>query len=161
MKFNVLVVAAMVITSVNAKWYDVFTGCFRGRCPLNIFKSSKHTKFNPICDIIVKELADLRKDAYDIEAAFRSQLSDYSNLMKGMDAKGKKINPRMLKAEQVFAHRALSNEDKAKVDGFKTVYAVVMENYRKTWEKLMKNGCSIKSLSLFSPGEMIKRGPFP
>ncbi|KAH6565043.1 hypothetical protein BASA62_007561 [Batrachochytrium salamandrivorans] len=28
MKFRALVVAAMVITSVNAKWYDIFLNCF-------------------------------------------------------------------------------------------------------------------------------------
>ncbi|KAH9245396.1 hypothetical protein BASA81_017130 [Batrachochytrium salamandrivorans] len=128
MKVNALVVAAMVITSVNAVWHDVFTGCFRGRCGMSKSESEesllqkdgdepkvpKPTKASPKCGSIVKELTDLRGDAYDIEATFRGQMPTHFNLMKGMDADDKKINPRILKAEQAAAYRALSNEDKAK-----------------------------------------------
>ncbi|KAH6572591.1 hypothetical protein BASA60_006560 [Batrachochytrium salamandrivorans] len=74
MKVNALVVAAMVITSVNAVWHDVFTGCFRGRCGMSKSESEesllqkdgdepkvpKPTKASPKCGSIVKELTDLR-----------------------------------------------------------------------------------------------------
>ncbi|KAH6572589.1 hypothetical protein BASA60_006558 [Batrachochytrium salamandrivorans] len=88
MKVNVFVVAAMVITSVNAVWHDVFTGCFGGRCASNEPKVPKPTKVTSKCGPIVEKLTNLRRETYDIEAAFRTQLLDYSNLMKGKDADG-------------------------------------------------------------------------
>ncbi|KAH6572407.1 hypothetical protein BASA62_003410 [Batrachochytrium salamandrivorans] len=53
MKVNVLVVAAMVITSVNASWHELFTSCFWGRCMareesnLNLVKHMEDTSQDP------------------------------------------------------------------------------------------------------------------
>ncbi|KAH9273398.1 hypothetical protein BASA83_004402 [Batrachochytrium salamandrivorans] len=188
MKFNVLVVAAMVITSVNAVWHDVFTGCFGDRCDMskagefrrliqdelesvsppellgndpNEPQESDPPEYDPICDPILEELTLLRRESYDIEAAFRGQMPTHFNLMKGKDADGKKINPRTLKTEQVAAYLELSNEKKATVGGFKAEYAVVMEKYRKPWKELIKNRCLTESRIWMSPDEVTKRGPFP
>ncbi|KAH6598343.1 hypothetical protein BASA61_002898, partial [Batrachochytrium salamandrivorans] len=119
------------------------------------------TKDDPKCGPIVEKLTDVRRETYTIENEFRTQLPDHFNLMKGMYPKGEKINPRILKAEQVSAYRALSNEKKAKVRGFKKAYAGVMKKYRKIWKDFTKTRCFTESLNLFSPGEVTKRGPFP
>ncbi|KAH9245395.1 hypothetical protein BASA81_017129 [Batrachochytrium salamandrivorans] len=58
---------------------------FWGRCASNEPKVPKPTKVTPKCGPIVEKLTNLRRETYDIEAAFRTQLLDYSNLMKGKD----------------------------------------------------------------------------
>ncbi|KAH6592561.1 hypothetical protein BASA50_008012 [Batrachochytrium salamandrivorans] len=84
MKVNALVVAAMVITSVNAVWHDVFTGCFRGRCGMSKSESEESllqkdgdesqvpepTKDDPKCGPIVEKLTDVRRETYTIEDDF-------------------------------------------------------------------------------------------
>ncbi|KAH6572592.1 hypothetical protein BASA50_008013 [Batrachochytrium salamandrivorans] len=161
MKFNVLVVAAMVITSVNAVWYDVFTGCFRGRCGSNKPRVPKHIKVTSKCGPIVEKLTDLRRETYNIEDELRERMPTYFNLMRGMYTDGDKIDPSMLKAEQVTAYLKLSDDDKAIVEGFKANHAGLMKEYRKTWKKYNKCHCFTEYPRLFSPDEVAKSGLFP
>ncbi|KAH6572588.1 hypothetical protein BASA60_006557 [Batrachochytrium salamandrivorans] len=174
MKFNVLVVAAMVIASVNAVWHDNLPSGVENSGDMSKAESEesllqgwnepkvpKPIKDDSKCDPIVEKLTDLRRETYNIEDELRERMPTYFNLMKGMDADGKKINPSILKAEQVTAYLELSDEKKATVEGFKTEYAGVMERYDAIWGEFIDSRCFTEDLLWMSPDEMIKRGPFP
>ncbi|KAJ1332394.1 hypothetical protein BSLG_008698 [Batrachochytrium salamandrivorans] len=151
MKFNVLVVAAMVIASVNAVWHD--------NLPSGVENSGDMSKAESEESLL--QGWNEPKVPKPIKDDSKYQLPIYFNLMKGMDADGKKINPSILKAEQVTAYLELSDEKKATVEGFKTEYAGVMERYDAIWGEFIDSRCFTEDLLWMSPDEMIKRGPFP
>ncbi|KAH9267080.1 hypothetical protein BASA84_000805 [Batrachochytrium salamandrivorans] len=86
MKFNALVVAAMVITSVNAAGEGGLLSCFGGICG-----SGKPQ--DPICDSIEAELALLWDKVIDLNNEFQEQLPRFYRIMmmkEGNDEKGNK-----------------------------------------------------------------------
>ncbi|KAH9248821.1 hypothetical protein BASA81_013478 [Batrachochytrium salamandrivorans] len=88
MKFNALVVAAMVITSVNARGRD---DPVRLRIMVNESQDSEPEE-NPICDNILDELFTLWDDVIDLDSEFQERMSVlYGLIMTKADSKTERI----------------------------------------------------------------------
>ncbi|KAH9276767.1 hypothetical protein BASA83_000902 [Batrachochytrium salamandrivorans] len=169
MKFNALVVAAMVITSVNAAGKRGLLSCFRGICGLGKSKDPK-PEANPICDSIEAELYALWGNINVLNREFREQMPSFYGLMmmkkdaKGMHERGKqgkKDKKGHLKAKMIQAWLKSHPEAipdlqkiKAKSIGFKA-------EYNDIWKRFDKNKCQARRFERLSSKEMAKMGYFP
>ncbi|KAH9270606.1 hypothetical protein BASA83_007199 [Batrachochytrium salamandrivorans] len=133
MKFNVLVVAAMAIASVNAVWYEGLlseTGNGSGRSTTVVAEGSSGngqgkvqysgpTEKDPKCADLETRLGDLWNKATHLEAGLQDQLPVYFNLMNGIGKSGRKIKPHKLGSKQAAGYSELSDEEKVILDNFK------------------------------------------
>ncbi|KAH6562729.1 hypothetical protein BASA60_011014 [Batrachochytrium salamandrivorans] len=172
MKFNALVVAAMVIASVNAGGADELPSGDEnsgGRSTTVVAEGSSGNGQNipqisdpkelPICEGLERRLGDLWNRANEIEAGFHGQLPGYLNLMKGLDLNGDKIEESQVGSEQAAGYSALSGRERVILTNFDHDYNGVMEDYGMTWGELSRK-CSAESLGVLSLEEMLEHGLF-
>ncbi|KAH9251874.1 hypothetical protein BASA81_010194 [Batrachochytrium salamandrivorans] len=149
MKFNALVVAAMVIASVNASGADEppsgaeYSG---GRSNTELIQGSSGNGPGKSRESGVTE--------YDPKYAGLLQTNE------GEDMRRRKIKKRKLKSKQTVTYLALSDEHKAKLKEIKAEYADVTKEYDETWEELIAKEGSAESLGVAPLEEMIERGHF-
>ncbi|KAH6595451.1 hypothetical protein BASA61_003811 [Batrachochytrium salamandrivorans] len=173
MKFNALVVAAMVIASVNAVWYEGLlseTGNGDGRSTTVVAEGSSGngqgkvqysgpTEKDPKCADLETRLGDLWGKSASLESEFQDQLPDYSSLMNGIGKSGRKIKPHRLGTKQKAGYSELSDEEKAILDNFKAEYGAVMEEYEKVRRELIQE-CLAESFAMISREEVMRKGHF-
>ncbi|KAH6568653.1 hypothetical protein BASA62_005339 [Batrachochytrium salamandrivorans] len=169
MKFNALVVAAMVITSVNAAGEGGFLSCFGLSCRSGKSKDPE-PEANPICNSIKAELHTLWIDISVLNREFREQMPSFYGLMmmekdaKGMHERGKrgkKDKKGHLKAKMIQDWLKSHPEAipdlqkiKAKSIGFKA-------EYNDIWKRFDKNKCRARRFERLSSKEMTQMGYFP
>ncbi|KAH6577960.1 hypothetical protein BASA60_003829 [Batrachochytrium salamandrivorans] len=88
MRFNALVVAAMVITSVNAHWREIFMSCLRGSCGSDEFHEYKPIENDPKCDRIMDELRTSQGKISDLNIVFWTQMPELYIIMERERNKG-------------------------------------------------------------------------
>ncbi|KAH6585390.1 hypothetical protein BASA61_006869 [Batrachochytrium salamandrivorans] len=173
MKFNVLVVAAMAIASVNAVWYEGLlseTGNGSGRSTTVVAEGSSGngqgkvqysgpTEKDPKCADLETRLGDLWNKATHLEAGLQDQLPVYFNLMNGIGKSGRKIKPHKLGSKQAAGYSELSDEEKVILDNFKAEYGAVTEEYEKVRRELIQE-CLAESFDMISREEVIRKGHF-
>ncbi|KAH6562738.1 hypothetical protein BASA50_010007 [Batrachochytrium salamandrivorans] len=181
MKFNILVVAAMVIASVNAVRYEGPPSGYDelpsgdensgGRSTAvvaegssgngqNPPQESESTTEDPICADLKRILSNLWDRSVDLEAGLHDQLPEYHNLMKGIGENGRRIKKSQLGPKQVAGYLALNGRNKTILTNFDDNYSGVVEDYSMTWGEFERNECSTESFSLSSPEEMLEEGHF-
>ncbi|KAH6583315.1 hypothetical protein BASA60_001497 [Batrachochytrium salamandrivorans] len=172
MKFNVLVVAAMVIASVNAGGADELPSGAEhsgGRSTTVVAEGSSRHKSNipqipepkklPICEGLKLRLDELWDRAAILESELQDQLPEYLNLMKGLDLNGEKIEEGQLGSEQAAAYSALDSKDMFILKTFDEEYGGVMEDYGMTWGEFERK-CPAESRGVLSLEEMVQRDNF-
>ncbi|KAH6570199.1 hypothetical protein BASA62_004432 [Batrachochytrium salamandrivorans] len=173
MKFNTLVVAAMVIASVNATWNSKVPGCLRGSCgsrprlsrgvgetgsdtpqgPKIIEKglaSNPHMKGDSqelTCNAILLGLYDLQKDILELSCEFR-----YNRLSLYIIHSGATT----LTDETIEASTASSFKVKAELETIEAEFAKFEAEYHRVWGQLEQNSCSAKYYNTMSPKELLK-----
>ncbi|KAH9276285.1 hypothetical protein BASA83_000964 [Batrachochytrium salamandrivorans] len=181
MKFNALVVAAMVITSVNAVRYEGLPSGYDelpseaeysgGRSTTVVTEGSSGNGQNPpqeseaarkaqICADFKRRLGDLWDRSVDLEAGFHDQLPEYHNLMKGIGENGRMIKKSQLGPKQVAGYLALNGRNRTILTIFDHEYAGVVGDYGMAWGGFSQNECPTESFSLLSPEEMVGYGHF-
>ncbi|KAH9268552.1 hypothetical protein BASA84_000157 [Batrachochytrium salamandrivorans] len=167
MKFNALVVAAMVITSVNAGLWRSTMGCFGHSCRLRSASSQgsldsdsdesqeSEAKTNPICLAIAMQLFALWNDMGILDYRLHNPMQASHDLIENDIKKGK------LRAKGMVAYSELNSEDQAKPENIEQGLVDLEQSYRQTWKELIKNKCSIESFFLLFPKEMEEQGHFP
>ncbi|KAH6570006.1 hypothetical protein BASA50_011146 [Batrachochytrium salamandrivorans] len=140
MKFKVLVVAAMVITSVNAGG--------RGG-----FKESETARKDRICSNIFLELGSLQEKVEEVYSVLFRQIPDSYKQETG---------PYSSKSHSLKDWLKQCYEDNRELlQPIKEKLVVLDEKYRSVWAELKIEDCSIESRPyLKSPEEMAKRGYF-
>ncbi|KAH6593366.1 hypothetical protein BASA61_004312 [Batrachochytrium salamandrivorans] len=178
MKFKVLVVAAMVITSVNAGGRGGFKGWLKPKGGMSKSESkqsllpkagdasqeSETTKQEPtggsnvkdiakdrICTTIKSELDSLRREAKEVYSLLFRQIPDSYKQEKGLYT---------LKSHPLKDWLKQCYEDNPELlQPIKEKLVVLDEKYRSAWAELITEGCSIESRPYsVSPEEMAKRG---
>ncbi|KAH6584964.1 hypothetical protein BASA60_000745 [Batrachochytrium salamandrivorans] len=165
MKFNALVVAAMVIASVNAVRYEGppvgMTNSPVGLSTVvNPPQESEAARKAQICADFKRRLGDLWDRSVDLEAGFHDQLPEYHNLMKGIGENGRMIKKSQLGPKQVAGYLALNGRNRTILTIFDHEYAGVVGDYGMAWGGFSQNECPTESFSLLSPEEMVDYGHF-
>ncbi|KAH9245128.1 hypothetical protein BASA81_017406 [Batrachochytrium salamandrivorans] len=184
MKFNVLVVAAMVITSVNAKWYDKFlgrSGDNDGQAPIVSLELTESNggesqepdpnETGPTCNDLEAKLLDLygnirarnSRVCYGAPELYKILEVD----MGGMVGNGKDG------AETEVAQKSDENEVqestymrveewfrlyfkyKTELDQLRQDLADWLNQYFETWEQFLRKGCLATKEGRFSPENML------
>ncbi|KAH6561561.1 hypothetical protein BASA60_008702 [Batrachochytrium salamandrivorans] len=145
MRVDVLVVAAMVITSVNAKWFDILLGCFWGRCKSSTSQKPDHPKKTPVCDSIVKELEVLLGRAYVFDLTIEAQMPILSNIIK---EEGGSSASKIKRVEDWFKSHL---EDKDTIEKMRDEHTDLMEHYYETWGRFSGSGCLVENFMELSP----------
>ncbi|KAH6589489.1 hypothetical protein BASA50_009998 [Batrachochytrium salamandrivorans] len=156
MKFNALVVAAMVIASVNAGGADELPV---GLSTVENIPQIPEPKKLPICEGLKLRLDELWDRAAILESELQDQLPEYLNLMKGLDLNGEKIEEGQLGSEQAAAYSALDSKDMVILKTFDEEYGGVMEDYGMTWGEFERK-CPAESRGVLSLEEMVQKGQF-
>ncbi|KAH6573810.1 hypothetical protein BASA61_001172 [Batrachochytrium salamandrivorans] len=215
MKVKALVVAAMVITSVNAGGRGGFKGWLRrnGRMtrsgslnrlldddslsilsqdlsehmskpvvpqnlpgsrtkPTLLLDSTRHkpdksqvleaTEKDKICSDIDSKLLCLRNKIMDFDDEFLCRMGDYYRLMKEKNKEDKKNEENQedeksdLKAKEVQDWLDSHPEESTKLEGIKTEYDSLMEEYRKIWEEFIKEKCRTEDDNWMSAETLIE-----
>ncbi|KAH6563559.1 hypothetical protein BASA50_008626 [Batrachochytrium salamandrivorans] len=179
MKFQALVVAAMVIASVNAGLPDKLpseaenssdeSGSVSEQNLLpkdgDAFQALRRTKKeekgqNPIvyntdndrtCTILLIELRDLYQDIVFLHGLFHEQM------LISLDSKDKVNN---MNTEEIEDHSTFQDEAASELEGIKKELASLEQTYHKTWDQFVGIGCSVESHISLSPEEMAKNGYF-
>ncbi|KAH9263546.1 hypothetical protein BASA83_013068 [Batrachochytrium salamandrivorans] len=181
MKFNALVVAAMVITSVNAGGRKGFPGCFGRRCGLR--SAVKHVplknepglkpnvtinpdpKKDPICNPILEQLSTIRINGLKLNGAFGRMLPTVFNIMteendeeesdkeESVKGKGHKEDP---KAEKIRRFLKSNPESLSTLERIRNRYTELQDAYGTTWEILVRSECPTEKLQHWTPETMIK-----
>ncbi|KAH6572417.1 hypothetical protein BASA60_006630 [Batrachochytrium salamandrivorans] len=136
MKVSVIVVAAMVITSVNAGLWNSTMDWFRGNG------------------------GELWDRANDLEAGLHDQLPEYLNLMKGIGENGRRIKKSQLGPKQKAGYLALNGRNRTIFTTFDEEYSGVIEDYGMTQGEFSRKKCPPESLGVLSLEEMIYHGHF-
>ncbi|KAH6570793.1 hypothetical protein BASA62_004142, partial [Batrachochytrium salamandrivorans] len=173
----VLVVAAMVITSVNAGLLGKLpseaenSGDESGSVSeQNLLQKdgnpsqdpeptkekqagdlSDEDKKNQICNSILLELYDLRGRIIGLVHQLRVQMLTINDL---------NIKKSHLKPEEMDTHALSKYEVRAKMQSIENKYATVMGEYYQTWQDLAGSGCPTESLKSMFPEEMIDLDAF-
>ncbi|KAH6564890.1 hypothetical protein BASA61_003326 [Batrachochytrium salamandrivorans] len=180
MKFNALVVAAMVIASVNAglinqppSGIDNSGDKSVSSPPSNSIEAGedehirlKLIKKDPKCDIIVAELRTSLETIRDLDIAF---LNRYPKFMKLMIGNGKKWEDKKMgeDGDEKDKKHALRIEARQKWTGshpvaisglqeFKKRSISLKKGHGKFWKQLKDNKCSTEGLKQLSPEYMKK-----
>ncbi|KAH9249219.1 hypothetical protein BASA81_013068 [Batrachochytrium salamandrivorans] len=178
MKFNTLVVAAMVITSVNAGGHKRVRGWFARRGGMSkdkpqdywITKEKQDTGSNaseshPICDPIALKLDGLRLKIKDRSNGFWKymplsprllQTGDESGNVNGDYRRNKNDQENELKIKErqdPFTSYRINNPKLKKI---KTEITGLKKKYSRVWTKFEKAKCSTKHRQLVSPEEITK-----
>ncbi|KAH6566405.1 hypothetical protein BASA61_005532 [Batrachochytrium salamandrivorans] len=164
MKFNALVVAAMVITSVNASGKgrpsEVEDNGGRSKPGPSqnppVYKPNEsqdsEPEENPICDNILDELFTLWDDVIDLDSEFQERMSVlYGLIMTKADSK----------TERIRAWLELYPGDIPKLREVKEKYTGFEANRGEIWERLDKNKCPTRYFDLVSQEAMTKDKYFP
>ncbi|KAH6602077.1 hypothetical protein BASA61_000677 [Batrachochytrium salamandrivorans] len=177
MKVKALIVAAMVITSVNAGWLDTFMGWFgidRGsqgsvsspNLPdstldeaRDLFSSendpadgSDDGDEKPTCDSIIAYLNGLQVRMLGLAQKYQDQLPALYSLKK------KAANG--LKDEEMEGYYASRRKVEVTLKGIKAEFTNSNARHSKGWTNLTGKGCWNEYLHLMSPEEMIKVSVF-
>ncbi|KAH6601872.1 hypothetical protein BASA61_001672 [Batrachochytrium salamandrivorans] len=141
MKFNALVVAAMVITSVNAGLWRSTMGCFGHSCRLRSASSQgsldsdsdesqeSEAKTNPICLAIAMQLFALWNDMGILDYRLHNPMQASHDLIENDIKKGK------LRAKGMVAYSELNSEDQAKPENIEEGLIDLEQSYRQTWKE--------------------------
>ncbi|KAH6570007.1 hypothetical protein BASA60_001856 [Batrachochytrium salamandrivorans] len=166
MKFKALVVAAMVITSVNAVWHEKGAGYsgdhddelgsvsppgLLGNDP-NPPQESGATEYDPKCDPILSELDSLQEKVEEVYLKLLRQIPDSYKQETGLNG---------LSHPELQGWLKQCYKDNPELQPIKQELIELEEKNRVAWIELVTEGCSIESRPyLMSPEDMIKRGYF-
>ncbi|KAH6563946.1 hypothetical protein BASA61_002338 [Batrachochytrium salamandrivorans] len=169
MKVSVIVVAAMVITSVNAGLWNSTMDWFRGnggRSTTALVEGSSSNGQSEaaikgrICNYLQHILGELWDRANDLEAGLHDQLPEYLNLMKGIGENGRRIKKSQLGPKQKAGYLALNGRNRTIFTTFDEEYSGVIEDYGMTQGEFSRKKCPPESLGVLSLEEMIYHGHF-
>ncbi|KAH9246146.1 hypothetical protein BASA81_016314 [Batrachochytrium salamandrivorans] len=159
MKFNALVVAAMVVTSVNAGLVKELMGCFRGSCESDEFQDSEGVEDDRgngskvydidaklTCDTIVSILDNLYNQMLELSDGVPSLQSISSS------PNGKTNN---LKAGDTD-YFVSQDEATSKLEAIKKDYVDVKAQYDGLQVEFIQKECSTKGYTLISQEKMLK-----
>ncbi|KAH6595131.1 hypothetical protein BASA50_006117 [Batrachochytrium salamandrivorans] len=162
MRVNVLVIAAMVVTSVNAGGKERPRGLFKqgdgsglkSKAPFGLRVYPLFPKKRPVHDSGASQDTDPTSkessNGSDDDAAKKNQpasLSISNNL---------KDNKETLKTEEIGNRFASYNLVNAKLETIKKRFVVSDEYYRETYGELVQNDCSTEFPRLIPPKEMME-----
>ncbi|KAH6585526.1 hypothetical protein BASA50_001135 [Batrachochytrium salamandrivorans] len=172
MKVKALVVAAMVITSVNAGWRRRFKDLFGGNggkprsvfpqdLSMNEWSMSQDTEptkkesaddsnmngigKNLICDFLISIAEDLHRNIFGNVDEYRSHLSVLYTLQ------GKAEN---LKEEEKEDHSASFEHVNGRLQAIKGEFTSLKDRYLEMLKQLVRNECMTESVHLTSPEDM-------
>ncbi|KAH6596505.1 hypothetical protein BASA50_005055 [Batrachochytrium salamandrivorans] len=176
MKFNILVVAAMVITSVNAGWHrrpkvvpgsdDSKPGSVSSHDlsegDSSLSQDTVHTNKessndsdtnvvseNIFCDFLTLAAKDLQRNLVERADEFRDHLASLHMLQEKEDT---------LKDEQMENHSASTERVNGILEAIKEEFAKLQKEYREVWEMLKNNGCLVEDYYLIDPQDMARVG---
>ncbi|KAH6568295.1 hypothetical protein BASA61_004446 [Batrachochytrium salamandrivorans] len=152
MRVNVLIVAAMVITSVNANWLDRLLGRFWSRCTSCISQEFDPPEEDPVCDSIVIELEVLWGRTYVLDLTIQTQMPILSNIIK---EEGGSSASKIKKVEDWFKSHS---EDKDTIGEMRNEHTDLMEQYYKVWKRFSGSGCLVEKFMELSPDNNDKKG---
>ncbi|KAH6575116.1 hypothetical protein BASA83_000916 [Batrachochytrium salamandrivorans] len=169
MKLNALVVAAMVITSVNAAGKGGLLSCFGGIC------GSGKSK-DPICVRNNVKLFTLWDKVIDLDGEFQEQLPSFYNIItmgEGEDEKGKRVK-KGKKEEKVEEKEKINSKDEQirvwleshpeaipDLRKIKSKYDMLEKERCKIWARLGNNECMNGGFKHTSLKELTRRGYLP
>ncbi|KAH6589853.1 hypothetical protein BASA61_005459 [Batrachochytrium salamandrivorans] len=174
MKFNALVVAAMVITSVNAGLFGKATNPFKKSGggsmseqlydPLendeDIFQESEPTKNGQYDDSDDAEKTQDCNRMFTIAEKIQDNIFDLADDFRINlpipDAPNSGAND--LKPEAREGHAEFYSQIKDEQKAIKEKATFLKEKYEENWEKIVKTECPTESVRLLSPEEMMEIG---
>ncbi|KAH6579649.1 hypothetical protein BASA61_010081 [Batrachochytrium salamandrivorans] len=175
MKLNALVVAAMVITSVNAAGKGGLLSCFGGICGSGKSKDLEPEE-DPVCDSIEAELYALWGNINVLNDEFREQLPRSYRIMmmeEGNDEKGNK-GKRGKKSKKDKEEENINSKDQEirvwlevyfkdipDLQVFKAKYDDFEETLDGIWARLGNNECMNRGIKHISLKELAKQGHVP
>ncbi|KAH6588386.1 hypothetical protein BASA50_010752 [Batrachochytrium salamandrivorans] len=176
MKVNVLVAAAMVITSVNAGWHRRLRSLFgrNDRRPGSVFpqdltetgssmsqdteptnkESSNDSDMNGIgknliCDFLISTTKGLQASLVGHADEFRGHLALLHILQAREDT---------LKDEQRESHSASTGRVNGRLEAIKGEFAKLQAEYSRFWTMLVDNECLAEDYYLIGPQDMARVG---
>ncbi|KAH6580111.1 hypothetical protein BASA60_003013 [Batrachochytrium salamandrivorans] len=176
MKFNILVVAAMVITSVNAGWHrrpKVVSGSDDSKPgsvssyelpegDSSLSQDTVHTNKessndsdmnvvseNIFCDFLTLAAKDLQRNLVERADEFRGHLASLHILQEKEET---------LKDEQRENHSASTGRVNGILEAIKKEFAKLEKEYREVWGMLKNNGCLVEDYYLIDPQDMARVG---
>ncbi|KAH6589465.1 hypothetical protein BASA50_007158 [Batrachochytrium salamandrivorans] len=165
MKFRALVVAAMVIASVNAGGRDKAMECVGRICRLGQ-RLSHNSPDNgpgghnlkghdaakpPDCDTLFFTLKDLQTSILGLSEEYhdgRSTICELQTIMENLED------------EEDSEHRASQSLAHATMEDIKLKAITLKEEHKRTWMSFLNAGCSVKFNYLLSPEEIGGLGVF-
>ncbi|KAH6583500.1 hypothetical protein BASA50_008154 [Batrachochytrium salamandrivorans] len=165
MRVNILVVAAMVITSVNAGLIkeskdlsndDLNLESVQSKEEWDIFQESEPTKNGQyddsddaektkICSALISVSEELHKDITDQASKFQGNLLFFYAL-KDMENN--------LEPEVREGHAEFYSQVKDEQNAIKETISDLERKYEEVWEKIVKTECPTESVHLLSPEDM-------
>ncbi|KAH9247988.1 hypothetical protein BASA81_014401 [Batrachochytrium salamandrivorans] len=140
MKVNVLVVAAMVITSVNAGWHRRLRSLFgrNDRKPGSVFP----------------------QDLTENGSVYRASLVGHADEFRGHLALLHILQARedTLKDEQRESHSASTGRVNGRLEAIKGEFAKLQAEYSRFWTMLVDNECLAEDYYLIGPQDMARVG---